>query len=77
MLGEVKTNDEQTHVHANFWRCTYMQPSSIGMMAELAVETPSVRITATLEVDVAATLFIVPNSLLSFNLQGNGFMKIV
>ena len=54
-----------------------MRPSSIGMMAELAVETPSVRITATLEVDVAATLFIVPNSLLSFNIQGNGFMKIV
>ena len=46
-------------------------------MAASAVEPPSVDITATLTVIVTATIFLVPNSLLSFNLEENGFMKIL
>ena len=46
-------------------------------MAALAVEPPCVEITATLAVPVAATSFLVLNSLLSFNLEENGFMKIL
>ena len=54
-----------------------MQPSSVGPMAALAVEPPSVEMTATSAVTLTATIFLVPNSLLSFNLEENGFMKIL
>ena len=54
-----------------------MQPSSVGLIAALAVEPPSVGMMATSTVTVTSTLFLVPNSLLSFNLEENGFMKIL
>ena len=60
------------HVHADFFKRTYMQPSSIGLMAASAVDPPSVWMMAAFTVTVTATLFIVPNSLLSFNLEENG-----
>ena len=40
-----------------------MRTSSVGPMAVFAVEPPSVEMTATLEVTVTSTLFLVPNSL--------------
>ena len=46
-------------------------------MAALAVEPLFVYITTTSTVTVKETLFLVPNSLLSFNLEGNGFMSIL
>ena len=55
----------------------YMLPSYVRKMAALSVELPSVEITATFEVTVTATLFLIPNSLLSFNLEENGFIKIL
>ena len=45
-----------------------MRPSSVGSMAASAVEPPSVEMTATSSVTVTVTLFLVPNSILSFNL---------
>ena len=63
MLGEFKTDDGQTHVHATFWRFTYIRPSSVGIMDTSTVEPPYVGRMATLEVTVTATLFLVPNSL--------------
>ena len=74
---KLKTDDGQTNVHAIFWSHTYIRPSSVGPMAASAVEPPSVEITTTLAVTITATLFIVPNSLLSFNLEENGFMNIL
>ena len=52
-----------------------MRTSSVGLMAASAVEPPSVEMMATLAVTVTSTLFIVPNSLLSFNLEENGFYE--
>ena len=46
-------------------------------MAALAVEPLFVYITTTSTVTVKETLFLVTNSLSSFNLEGNGFMKIL
>ena len=54
-----------------------MRPSYVGLMSELVVEPPSVVIMATSAVTVTETLFLVPNSLLFFNLEENGFMKIL
>ena len=54
-----------------------MRPSSAGPMTALEVEPPSVGMMATLAVNVTATLFLVPNSPLYFNLEENGFMKIL
>ena len=54
-----------------------MQPSSVGPMDVLAVEPPSIEMEATLAVTVTETLFLVPNSIISFNLEENGFMKIL
>ena len=54
-----------------------MQLSSVGPTDASAVEPPSVDIMATFEVTVTATLFLLPNSLLSFNIEENGFMKIL
>ena len=67
----------QKYIHMIFWRRTYMRPSSVGLVAALAVEPPSVEMTATSAVTLTATIFLVPNSLLSFNLEENGFMKIL
>ena len=69
MLGEVKKRTMDRH--------TYMRLSSVGTMAALAVEPPSVGMMATLAVTVTETLFLVSNSLLYFNLEKNGFMKIL
>ena len=74
---KLKTDNRQTHVHSIFFICTYMQPSSVGPMAALTVEPLSVEITVASEVTVTANLFLVPNSLLSFNLEGYSFMKIL
>ena len=52
-----------------------MPSSSVSMMALSSVEPPSVDMTDTSEVTVTAILFLLPNSLLSFNLNENGFMK--
>ena len=46
-------------------------------MAVSAVGPISVEMTATSAVTVKETLFLVTNSLSSFNLEGNGFMKIL
>ena len=46
-------------------------------MAAQAVEPTYVEMTATLSVTVTVTLFLVTNSLLSFNLEENGSMKIL
>ena len=46
----------------------YMRSSSVGSMNASAVELLFVDMTDTLAVTVTATLFLVPNSLLSFNL---------
>ena len=54
-----------------------MRPSSVGPMAASAVEPPPLEITATSVVTVKSTIFLLPNSLLSFNLEENGFMKIL
>ena len=54
-----------------------MQPSSVGPMDVSAVEPPSIEMEATLAVTVTETLFLVPNSIISFNLEENGFMKIL
>ena len=51
--------------------------SSVGLMAASSVEQSSVEMTATLAVTVTETLFLVPNSLFSFNLEEKGFMKIL
>ena len=69
-----KTDDGQTHVHATFCRRTYMRLSSVGLMSASVVEPPYVGMMATSEVTVIETLFLVPNSLLSFNLEENGFI---
>ena len=60
-----------------FGGCTYMQPLSIGMMAALAVKPSSIVIMATVKVTAKETLFLVPNSHLSFNLEENSFIKIL
>ena len=54
-----------------------MQLSSVGLMAASAVEPSSVGMMDTSAVTATANLFLVPNSLLSFNLEENGFMKIL
>ena len=54
-----------------------MKPSYFGLMSALAAELPFVDMTATSSVTVTATLFLVPDSILSFNLEENGFMKIL
>ena len=54
-----------------------MRPSSVGMMAALEVEPPSVGMMDILVVTVTSTFFLVPNSILSFNLVENSFMKIL
>ena len=54
-----------------------MRPSSVGLMDASAVEPPSVGMMATSAITVTSTLFLVPNSLLSFNLEENGFIKIL
>ena len=46
-LEKLKTDNGQEHVHEIFWRCTYMQPSSIALISALAVEPPSVEMTDT------------------------------
>ena len=46
-------------------------------MDESAVEPSSVGMMDTSAVTATANLFLVPNSLLSFNLEENGFMKIL
>ena len=65
------------HVHAIFWRRTYTLPSFVGLMAALEVEPLSVGMMDTLAVTETATIFLVPNSLLYFNLEENDFMKIL
>ena len=54
-----------------------MRLSYVVLMAELAVEPSYVGIIATLSVTATETLFLVPNSILSFNEEENGFMKIL
>ena len=54
-----------------------MRLSYVGLMSESEVEPPSVEMTAALAVTVTATIFPVPYSLLSFNLEENGFMKLL
>ena len=54
-----------------------MKTSSVGTMAALEVEPPSVEMIATSAVTVTSTLLLVPNSLLSFKLEENVFMKIL
>ena len=49
-----------------------MRLPSVGPMAASAVEPPSIEMTATLSVTVTETLFLVLNSLLSFDLEENG-----
>ena len=51
-----------------------MRPSSVGSMDALEVEPPSFGMMATLSITVTKTLFLVPNPLLSFNLEENGFI---
>ena len=63
MLGEVKTENGQTHVHATVLRRTYMRPLSVGLTAELAVKPSFVEMMATLAVTETGTLFLVHNSL--------------
>ena len=46
-------------------------------MAASEVEPSYVEMMDTSAVSVTATLFLVPNSLLYFNLEENGFMKII
>ena len=46
-------------------------------MAALAIELSYVGIMDTSAVTVTTTLFLVPNSLLTFNLEENSFMKIL
>ena len=53
------------------------EPSSVGLMDASAVEPTSNEMTATSAVTVTSTLFLVPNSLLSFNREENGFIKIL
>ena len=50
-----------------------MRPSSVGQMAASAVDLSSVGMMDTLEITATSTLFIVTNSLLSFNLEENGY----
>ena len=54
-----------------------MRPSSVGPMAEPTVEPPSVGMMDTSAVTATANVFLIPNSLLSFNLEENGFMEIL
>ena len=54
-----------------------MRPLSVGLMSALAVKQSSVGMMATVEVTATAITFLVPNSLLSFNIEENGFMKIL
>ena len=53
----------------------YMRSSSVGSMNASVVELLFVDMTDTLAVTVTATLFLVPNSLLSFNIEENGFYE--
>ena len=46
-----------------------MRPSSVGLISASVVEPSSVGMMTTLAVTATATLFLVPNSLLSFNLE--------
>ena len=75
VLGEFKTDDGQTQVHATVWRRTYMRPLSVGLMDAWIVKPSSVGMMATLAATVTSTIFLVPNSLLSFNLKENSLMK--
>ena len=54
-----------------------MRPSSVGMMVASAFEPPSVGMMASSAVTVTAIIFLVLNSLLSFNLEEICFMKIL
>ena len=74
---KLKTDDGQMHVHAIFFSRTCMRPSSAGPMVASAVEPPSVDMKTTSAVNVTSTIFLVPNSLLYFNLEENDFMKIL
>ena len=51
--------------------------SSVGIMAALAVEPSSFGMMDTSAVTATANVFLVLNSLLSFNLEENGFMEIL
>ena len=55
----------------------YMQPSYVVPTDALSVEPPYVEMTDKLAVTVTTNLFLVHNSLLSFNIEENGFMKII
>ena len=77
VLGEVKAEDGQMHVHAILCSRKYVRSSSVGPMDALTVEPPYVDMMATSSVTVTETLFLVPKSILSFNLKENGFMKIL
>ena len=63
------------HVHAIFFKRAYLRPSSVGPMAVLAVEPPSVGMMSTSAVTVTETLFLVPNPLLSFNPEEKRFYE--
>ena len=52
-----------------------MRPLSVGLMDASAVEPPSVGMMDTSAVSVTETLFLIPNSLLTFNLEENSFMN--
>ena len=51
--------------------------SSVGMMAASAFEPSSFGMMDTSAVTETANVFLIPNSLLSFNLEENGFMEIL
>ena len=74
---KLKTDNEQTHVHVIFFSRTYMRQSSVGMMAASEVEPPSAEMTTTSVVPVTETFLIVTYSLIYYNLEENGFMKIL
>ena len=54
-----------------------MRPLSVRLMAVSKVEPPFFEMMATLAVAVTATLFLLPNSPLSFILEENNLMKIL
>ena len=65
------------HIHATVWEHTYMRSLSVELMDASSVELSSVRMMDTSAVSVTATLCLIPYSHLSFNLEENGFMKIL
>ena len=70
------TMDRRTYMKS-FVYARICEPSSVGMMAASALEPSSVGNMDTSSVTKTSNLFLVPNSLLSFNLEGNSFMKIL